>query len=92
VILRGEPREIESWRAELARGYAPRRLTLAIPNDAAELPDALAAKTPIGSGVAYVCRGTVCSAPIGSLAELAAVLRAGTAVAETERGSEDTQS
>jgi uncharacterized protein len=83
VILRGASSEIESWRAELANAYAPRRLTLAIPNDAAELPDALAAKTPAGSAVAYLCRGTVCSAPIGSLAELAAALRAGTAVAET---------
>jgi len=83
VILRGQASEIESWRAELAHLYAPRRLTLAIPNDAAELPDALAAKAPAGSAVAYLCRGMVCSAPIASLAELAAALRAGTAVAES---------
>src|SRR6185437_12416526 len=63
VILRGQASEIESWRAELAHLYAPRRLTLAIPNDAAELPDALAAKAPAGSAVAYLCRGMVCSAP-----------------------------
>jgi uncharacterized protein len=81
VIVRGEPRELESWRARLAHLYAPRRLTLAIANDAAELPAALAAKPPRGGAVAYLCRGTVCSAPIGSLDELTAALGAGTAVA-----------
>lgn len=82
VVLRGEALEIEAWRAELAHTYAPRRLVFAIPGDVAGLPDALAAKAPAGRAVAYVCRGTVCSAPIGSLAELDAALRAGTSVAE----------
>ena len=88
VIVRGDPTEIEGWRAALARTYAPRRLTFAIPSDVTDLPDALAAKAPQGPAVAYVCRGAVCSAPIGSLAELAAALRTGTSVAG-ERGSQE---
>jgi len=74
VILRGEPAEIEQWRAELAKIYAPRRLTLAIASHVTDLPAALAEKAPRARAVAYVCRGTVCSPPIESLGELAATL------------------
>ncbi len=75
VILRGEPREIGAWRRELGKAYAPRRVVLAIPAGAADLPAALAEKAPRGRAVAYVCRGSVCSAPIASLTELARTLR-----------------
>ena len=75
VILRGEAAGIESWRRELARLYAPRRMVLAIPADAADLPAALAEKSPRGSATAYVCRGSVCFAPIDSFGELAETLR-----------------
>jgi uncharacterized protein len=75
VIVRGEPAAIEGWRRELARTFAPRRLVLAIPADAAGLPAALAEKAPRGEAVAYLCRGSVCSAPIESLAALIGVLQ-----------------
>jgi uncharacterized protein len=70
VILRGEPAAIEGWQRELAQLYAPRRLVLAIPSDARDLPPALADKPARGAAVAYVCRGSTCSAPVGSLEEL----------------------
>jgi uncharacterized protein len=70
VILRGEARTIEGWRAHLARLYVPRRLTLAIPAEVSDLPPALADKTPRAGPVAYVCRGSTCSAPLDSLAAL----------------------
>jgi uncharacterized protein len=70
VILRGEARMIDGWRRELARLYAPHRLTLAIPADAADLPPALADKTPRAGPVGYVCRGSSCSAPVDSLEAL----------------------
>jgi uncharacterized protein YyaL (SSP411 family) len=76
VIIRGEPAPIEAWRAELAKLYAPRRLVLAIPADAADLPPALADKAPRGDAVAYLCRGSSCSAPLNSLEALLAELRA----------------
>jgi uncharacterized protein len=76
VIVRGEPAAIEGWRRELARTFAPRRLVLAIPADAADLPPALADKAPRGEAVAYLCRGSVCSAPLESLAALSAALGA----------------
>ena len=70
VILRGETRTIGGWRDAIASTYAPHRLLLAIPSDATGLPAALADKTPRAGPVAYVCRGSTCSAPIDSLEEL----------------------
>jgi uncharacterized protein len=67
VVLRGEARTIEGWRLELAKIYAPHRMVLAIPADAADLPAALADKTPRAGPVAYICRGSTCSAPLDSL-------------------------
>jgi len=70
VILRGSSSPIEAWQRELAKLYAPRRLVLAIPADASDLPPALKDKAPKGEAIAYVCRGTTCSAPINSLSAL----------------------
>jgi hypothetical protein len=70
VILRGPASVIEPWRVDLNKVYAPRRWTLAVPADAAALPPALATKPATDEGVAYVCRGTRCSAALGSWGEL----------------------
>jgi uncharacterized protein YyaL (SSP411 family) len=76
VILRGPAAIIDPWRRQLAGIYAPRRVVLAIPaagnvqTSDATLPAALAAKTALPGGVAYICRGSQCSAPIRSWAAL----------------------
>jgi hypothetical protein len=70
VILRGDSGALESWQRELAKAYAPRRLVLAIPADARDLPPALDDKSPRATTIAYVCRGTTCSAPLHSLGAL----------------------
>ena len=75
IILRGEATAIEAWRRDLARLYAPRRLVLAVPGDARDLPPALEEKPTRGDAVAYVCKGSVCSAPLESFTALAAHLR-----------------
>jgi len=76
VILRGPEALVESWRRQLAVVYAPHRLVLAIPAGAPGLPAALASKTPRSDGVAYVCRGSVCSEPLGDFGALARELAA----------------
>ena len=76
IILRGEEPAIGAWQRELAALYAPRRLVLAVPQDAAQLPPALADKPAHGEAVAYICRGSVCSAPVESLEALLSALRA----------------
>ena len=75
VILRGAAATVETWRRDLARVYAPRRLVLAVPADATDLPPALADKPVREVAVAYVCQGSVCSAPLDSFSALAAHLR-----------------
>jgi uncharacterized protein YyaL (SSP411 family) len=67
--------EVEQWRGELAKVYAPRRLVFAIPADAPQLPTALAEKKALAETAAYVCRGLTCSAPVKSLAGLVALTR-----------------
>jgi hypothetical protein len=75
IVLRGEAATIARWQRELSLLFAPRRLVLAIAADATGLPPALAAKAPRGPAVAYLCRGTSCSAPIESLEQLVRDLR-----------------
>jgi len=75
VILRGAAPQLEVWRAELAKLYAPRRLTVAIAADAPGLPPGLAAKAAAERTLAYVCVGSTCSAPISTLSELARALK-----------------
>jgi len=77
LVLRGEAAELERWRAAADQGFAPRRLIFAVPEDAAELPEALAAKAPRGRAVAYLCRGMLCSEPMTDLAALLAALGSG---------------
>ncbi len=74
VVLRGSPRQIEEWRATLAAVYTPRRLLFAIPADAEHLPEALELRRPRGDSVAYVCRGTACTAPLTTLEAVIAEL------------------
>lgn len=65
IVVRGQGADLESWRAQCARDYAPRRLTLAIPHDAQDLPGLLAERNPgNNTTVAYVCTGTQCTPPI----------------------------
>jgi uncharacterized protein YyaL (SSP411 family) len=75
VILRGERKEVRDAQKELAKIYAPHRLVLAVPSDAKDLPAAIAEKKPGTGLVAYVCTGSVCSAPISGLSALAVQLR-----------------
>jgi uncharacterized protein YyaL (SSP411 family) len=70
VILRGPGPAIQAWQRELNAVFAPRRWTLAVPTAASALPQALASKPAADGPLAYVCRGTQCTAPINSLAAL----------------------
>jgi len=75
VVLRGADDDLAVWRAELDKLYDPRRMVVAIPADAIDLPTALADKRAGASTIAYICRGTTCSAPLGTLGELVRALK-----------------
>jgi hypothetical protein len=75
VVLRGAAEELRGWQAELDKLYDPRRLVLAIPDTERNLPVGLADKRPQPAAVAYLCRGTTCSAPMGAIPDLLSELR-----------------
>jgi hypothetical protein len=75
VVLRGAAEDLAVWRAELDKLYDPRRLVLAVPATATGLPPALSDKRPQARTVAYVCRGTTCSAPVETLGDLVRALK-----------------
>jgi len=75
VVLRGAGEDLDVWRAEIDKLYDPRRFVLAVPSEATGLPPALADKRPQARTVAYVCRGTTCSAPIETLGDLVRSLK-----------------
>jgi hypothetical protein len=74
VILRGAGTELAAWQTAAQSGYHAHRLVFAIPDDARDLPGLLASRRATPSGVAYVCRGTECQAPLTRLEELQAAL------------------
>jgi uncharacterized protein len=76
VVIRGAADAATAWQRELAKLYAPHRMVFAIPADAAGLDAALADKRAGAATRAYLCRGTTCSAPLDSLADLTRTLRA----------------
>ena len=82
IVLRGDTEALRPWSARCTQYYAPRRLTLSIPNDAKELPGILAQRVGNAGVVAYVCSGHSCQAPVTTLAQLLTSL----AVTETTLG------
>jgi uncharacterized protein len=84
VIVRGPSAEASRWARELGALYAPRRIVLAIPDDAADLPPALADKRSGPATIAYVCEGAACGPPVRSLARLVRRLRDGLELGEPD--------
>lgn len=64
VILRGPAGELRDWQTLCDRDYAPRRITLAIPADAVDLPGVLAQRGLATGVIAYLCAGLSCGAPL----------------------------
>ena len=76
VIVRGVGRRPAEWARTARLVYAPRRLVLEIPADAAGLPASLAEKTPPDSGArAWICRGTTCLPPVDTLSGFTTALK-----------------
>ncbi|KAF0191680.1 MAG: thioredoxin domain-containing protein [Gammaproteobacteria bacterium] len=76
IVLRGVWPDMEPWLTRCNTPYAPRRSAMAVPDDASGLPGLLGERRAAdGHVVAYVCSGTVCAAPVTSLAGLDAALR-----------------
>lgn len=76
IIVRGDRQALASWRNALEAADAPQRLVFTVPAGNEPLPTALVDKAPPESGaLVYVCRGTQCSAPVSTPAQLEALLQ-----------------
>ena len=83
VILRGNANELASWQPLSTTPYAPRRITLAIPETATDLPGLLDQRKSIDNGViAYICKGTECLHPITVLTDFENLIKETNASAE----------
>ena len=75
VVLRAaDGAEADAWCAALTLAPGARVDVYVVPPHAADLPGTLAAQTYAAGGVAYVCKGTQCLAPIATPQELAEAL------------------
>jgi hypothetical protein len=74
IVLRGEAAALAEWLERSRRRYAPRRLTVAIPENAAALPGVLAQRPAVGGITAYVCAGHSCQAPVRTRADFEQLL------------------
>jgi uncharacterized protein YyaL (SSP411 family) len=76
IVIRGKQDDLEKWHRRCATTYAPRRITLAIPDDATALPDLLQErKASANETLAYICSGHACSAPVSDFEKLEASIR-----------------
>jgi len=73
VIVREQAGDAGKWQRELGRLYAPHRLLFTIPAGFEGLDAAIADKKAGPVTRAYVCRGSTCSAPVETLADLVRV-------------------
>ncbi len=64
IVLRADAQELQHWQRRCVADYAPRRLTLAIPNSAQSLPGLLNERRGNATPVAYLCAGHHCEAPV----------------------------
>ena len=68
VVIRGERDALVDWQTGANALYSPGRLVFAIPDDAADLPGALADRRAGDTTIAYRCTGTHCDAPTTDIA------------------------
>ena len=79
MVVRAAEAELDAWRTALAASYGARRLAFLIPHDAPGLRGLLADRIArAAGGIAYLCEGTACRAPIDTPAALASALGAAT--------------
>jgi len=89
IVLRGSESVVKEWQSLCQKKYAPNQLCLAIDNTYNDLPEGLAERLPKrlsehlehlsehraqDEGIAYICSGFQCAAPIHSSDELQAKL------------------
>jgi len=78
VVLRGEAVAMREWQRSLRARYRPDTLVIALPDDATNLPPALAKPAAVGSVNAWVCQGVSCLPPVSDLGTIERLLNSAT--------------
>jgi uncharacterized protein YyaL (SSP411 family) len=76
IVIRAEGDTLNRWQRKAQERYAPRRLVLAVPSTADDLPGTLGEMRSGSAPLAYRCLGTSCEAPLNRLHELERALAA----------------
>ncbi|MBM3342206.1 MAG: thioredoxin domain-containing protein [Betaproteobacteria bacterium] len=71
VVLRGSGEALKYWQRELVARYRPDTMVIALANDCADLPPALAKPAPAAAVNAWLCQGVVCLPPLADLGTIA---------------------
>ncbi len=69
IIIRGD-NELQDWQAAAGKIYQPRKMIFAIPNNCNDLPGILKDRKPATGGIAYICTGMDCQAPVTDIKQL----------------------
>jgi uncharacterized protein YyaL (SSP411 family) len=70
IVIVREIAEAGVWQRELGKLYAPHRMVFSVPAALEGLDPAIVDKKAGSASRAYICRGSTCSAPVESLADL----------------------
>jgi uncharacterized protein YyaL (SSP411 family) len=70
ILIIRETADAGAWQRELSKLYAPHRMVFSIPANLEGLDAAIEDKKAGTVSRAYVCRGSTCSAPVETLADL----------------------
>ena len=76
AVLRGKPEMLEVWSRALAREARPDILIVAVADGIADLPPVLDKPAQSSPVTGWLCRGTVCLAPVADLEEFRRLARA----------------
>ena len=78
IFLRGKTELVKQWQQEFTQYYLPDHACYALPENLADLPSALQKPFPAAGASAMICQGAACQAPITSLTDFTAYLKART--------------
>jgi uncharacterized protein YyaL (SSP411 family) len=76
AVLRGKPEMLEVWSRALAREARPDILIVAVADGIADLPPVLDKPAQSSPVTGWLCRGTVCLAPVADLEDFRRLARA----------------
>ncbi len=67
IVIRAPEKDLDNWLERTREAFSLKRFVVGIPEELTGLPGLLGERRGTGHGVAYVCAGRTCEAPIDTL-------------------------